>query len=111
MTAYTYNSGDDRLGPLEHLVSQPPDPHTHTQQATLRLPNAPSHEPSSKPAYCNVIYDRVNKTLGAMTGLVMDGIDVLGPVSGRIGMGYYDCYCESPRRTSRRMNRSQGSRC
>lgn len=29
-----------------------------------------------------------------MTGLVMDGIDVLGPVSGRIGMGYYDCYCK-----------------
>jgi hypothetical protein len=29
-----------------------------------------------------------------MTGLIMDGIDVLGPVSGRIGMGYYDCYCK-----------------
>ena len=43
-----------------------------------------------------MIYNRVNKTLGAMTGLVMDGIDVLGPVSGRIGMGYYDCYCKSP---------------
>ncbi|WWD22613.1 hypothetical protein CI109_107106 [Kwoniella shandongensis] len=35
----------------------------------------------------------VNKTLGAMTGLEFDGIDVLGPVSGRIGMGYFDCYC------------------
>jgi hypothetical protein len=36
---------------------------------------------------------RVNKTLGAMTGLTFDGIDVLGPVSGRIGMGYFDCFC------------------
>ncbi|WVR07316.1 hypothetical protein IAU60_004357 [Kwoniella sp. DSM 27419] len=31
---------------------------------------------------------QVNKTLGAMTGLQFDGIDVLGPVSGRIGMDY-----------------------
>lgn len=29
----------------------------------------------------------VNKTLGAMTGLEFDNVDVLGPVSGRIGMG------------------------
>jgi len=36
----------------------------------------------------------VNKTMGAMTGLEVDGVDVLGPVSGRIGMGYFDCYCE-----------------
>lgn len=35
----------------------------------------------------------VNKTLGAMTGLEFDNVDVLGPVSGRIGMGYFDCYC------------------
>ncbi|TYJ55124.1 hypothetical protein B9479_004161 [Cryptococcus floricola] len=35
----------------------------------------------------------VNKTLGALTGFEFDGIDVLGPVSGRVGMGYFDCYC------------------
>ncbi|KAK8844836.1 hypothetical protein IAR55_006686 [Kwoniella newhampshirensis] len=35
----------------------------------------------------------INKTLGAMTGLAFDGIDLLGPVSGRIGMGYFDCFC------------------
>lgn len=35
----------------------------------------------------------VNKTLGAMTGLEFDNIDVLGPVNGRVGMGYFDCFC------------------
>lgn len=29
---------------------------------------------------------RVNKTLGAMTGFEFDGFDILGPVSGRVGM-------------------------
>ncbi|WVQ83761.1 hypothetical protein IAT38_005905 [Cryptococcus sp. DSM 104549] len=42
----------------------------------------------------------VNKTLGAMTGLDFDGIDVLGPVSGRVGMGYFDCYCVPAANTS-----------
>ncbi|WVQ75336.1 hypothetical protein IAR50_004953 [Cryptococcus sp. DSM 104548] len=35
----------------------------------------------------------VNKTLGALTGFEFDGLDVLGPVSDRVGMGYFDCYC------------------
>jgi hypothetical protein len=35
----------------------------------------------------------VNKTLGAMTGLEFDNIDILGPVKGRLGMGYFDCFC------------------
>lgn len=37
--------------------------------------------------------ESVNKTLGAMTGLEFDSIDVLGPVKGRLGMGYFDCFC------------------
>jgi rhamnogalacturonan endolyase len=28
-----------------------------------------------------------------MTGLVFDDIDILGPVKGRVGMGYFDCFC------------------
>lgn len=44
----------------------------------------PAHTPL--PEY-SADQSRVNKTLGAMTGLTYDGIDVLGPVSGRIGMG------------------------
>jgi len=28
-----------------------------------------------------------------MTGLVFDSIDILGPVDGRVGMGYFDCFC------------------
>jgi rhamnogalacturonan endolyase len=28
-----------------------------------------------------------------MTGLTFDDIDVLGPVEGRVGMGYFDCFC------------------
>jgi rhamnogalacturonan endolyase len=28
-----------------------------------------------------------------MTGLEFDDIDILGPVKGRLGMGYFDCFC------------------
>ena len=28
-----------------------------------------------------------------MTGLEFDHIDILGPVRGRLGMGYFDCFC------------------
>jgi hypothetical protein len=28
-----------------------------------------------------------------MTGLEFDSIDILGPVKGRVGMGYFDCFC------------------
>jgi rhamnogalacturonan endolyase len=28
-----------------------------------------------------------------MTGLEFDNIDILGPVKGRLGMGYFDCFC------------------
>jgi hypothetical protein len=44
----------------------------------------------------NVYNDRLrfglNKTLGAMTELSLDGVDLLGPTKGRTGMGYFDGY-------------------
>jgi len=42
---------------------------------------------------CTTADGSVNKTLGAMTGLEFDNIDILGPVDGRVGMGYFDCFC------------------
>jgi hypothetical protein len=45
------------------------------------------------PKATKVLMFSVNKTLGAMTGLEFDSVDVLGPVEGRLGMGYFDCFC------------------
>lgn len=37
----------------------------------------------------DVLVIQINKTLGAMTHLEYDGIDILGPVKGRVCMGYF----------------------
>lgn len=51
---------------------------------------------SSHTSVLTVFNDRLtfslNTTLGAMTELHYDGVDLLGPVTGRIGMAYFDGY-------------------